>query len=153
MLEKQNIVINNLEPKNKKVIIKIITGSQIKRKLANKLRKSINGNIQGFKIMNWNKTDRPLEEKINAIKQILIEHKPHILFVNELNLIATNYSGITNNPGYNFECDKLLLANNTARTGVWISNKIQYNRLNNFDDGINSIIALEVCFPTKKSLQ
>ena len=64
----------------------------------------------------------------------------------------SNYSGITNSPGYNFECDKLLLAKNTARTGAWISNNIKYNRLSSFDDNINAILALEVGFPTKKKI-
>ena len=49
-------------------ILKIYAGSQGKRNKSNKIIKSINGNIRGMKVMSWNKTDRPLEDKIAEIK-------------------------------------------------------------------------------------
>ena len=54
-------------------------------------------------------------------------------------------------PGYTFESDKLLIANKTAITGAWISKHIKYQRNTEFDDGINSIVAMDIGFPHKKS--
>ena len=79
-------------------IIKLMAGSQTSHKIANSLVKAINGNINDLKVTCCNKTDAPLLKKINDIKQILSNDKPHVLIINELNLNDYQFRGITNFP-------------------------------------------------------
>ena len=88
--------------------------------------KSINGNIRGMKVMSWNKTDRPIKDKIAEIKHCLDYDKPQILFVNELNLKYGKTRGIMNHRNYKFKVDNLIIANNIARIGAWIHTDMKY---------------------------
>ena len=75
-------------------IIKIRVGNQKSCNEFNKKIKTTNGNIKGMQILSWNKTDRPIEDKINEIKLILDIEKPHVMFVNELNLLLNKPRGL-----------------------------------------------------------
>ena len=78
------------------------------RKIRNKIKSSINGNIRNIiKITAWNKGSMELSSKIEEIKEIISDKKPNVLIVNELNLDFNDDFNITNINGYKFEVDKL----------------------------------------------
>ena len=133
-------------------IIKLMAGSQTSRNIANSLIKAVNGNIKGMKITCWNKTNAPLMTKINDIKEILKNDKPHVLIVNELNLNEDQHKGITNYQNYKFESDKLLHSIGKARTGMWIHKDIIYSRNFKLEDNVNSVVAVKIGFPHKKKI-
>ena len=99
--------------KNIKMKIKIaylMCGSQNKRKIANNIKKSSNGNgmknTNNMKIITWNKGDSNIMEKMCEIKRLIQTQKPKIPFVNELNLNDRQSTAVTNIKNYSFEHDK-----------------------------------------------
>ena len=116
--------------KYKKIFYKVIAGCQSMRNKANSLIKSINGNIKFnvMKIMSWNKNDGPLKDKISDIKELIKRHSPHIFVVQELNYSRNMCAGIANINGYQFETYDLIKNSDKARCGMWISNKLIYQR-------------------------
>ena len=129
-----------------------MAGSQSSRNITNSIIKAINGNINGMKVTCWNKTDAPLIKKINDIKQILCNDKPHVLIVNELNLNDFQFRGITKFPNYRFKSDRLLHSIGKARTGMWIHRDLIYSRNPLLEDNSNSIVAIKVGFPHKRKI-
>ena len=62
--------------------------SRLKKEMINKIMHSIYGNIQhdNLTIMQFNKANGDMANKIPQINEILIQHKPHVLVVNEAQL-------------------------------------------------------------------
>ena len=124
-------------------IIRIIAGNKQLKKKANCKIKMKNGN-NNLKIFTWNKTDSNIAIKIKDIKEIIVKHKPSILFIQELNLKIDQYQNIINIPGYKFEIDNLLESNRLGRIRCWINKKLVYERIKHIEDKRNPIIALNI---------
>ena len=85
------------------------------RKINNKTKRSINGNIRKvIKIVAWNKGNCELISKIDEIKVIVQQKKPDIFIVNELNLYKNDDTNMCNIHGYKFEHDNLLKTNGVS---------------------------------------
>ena len=140
--------INNI--KMKLILVKLIAGSQSLRKRANRNIKSKNGNTSDLKIFSWNKSDRNIENKMEAIKNIINKHNPSILFVQELNFNIYQCQSIVNIPKYKFEVDNLLESNQRARIGCWVKRDLVYDRIKTIEDDRNPVIALNIGFQNKK---
>ena len=69
--------------RTKLTYFKLIAGSQNRRKIANKVKKSINGNIQNLKILHWNKgRGKTLETQMQKLKEYVAIEKPAIISIN-----------------------------------------------------------------------
>ena len=71
----------------------------------NSLVKAINGNINNnnFNIISWNKGNSHLSNRMEAIKQIIINNKPQVLIICELNFKQEDHLSLTNIQGYKFK--------------------------------------------------
>ena len=76
--------------KTKTNVLKLLRDTKYLRKLMNKKKKAINGNIRSVKkvvkIIGFNKGSFNISSKINEIKTLLKEKKSDIFIINELNL-------------------------------------------------------------------
>ena len=105
-----------------------------------------------MKMLTWNKNDCNIEDRMVQIKELIIDQKPHILFINELNFNPDQNKGITFIKNYTFETDNFPQYNKTARTGVWISNNLNYSRDKSIEAKNSSVIAIKVGFPKKQHI-
>ena len=78
------ILKSNITYKIKCIFAKIYSGSQNKRKLANKAIKMLNGKIKqnSIKILNWNKGSSNIIKKIDDIKDFIKAYKPKVFVIN-----------------------------------------------------------------------
>ena len=151
-----NIIFTQItQTKVKLLISKIVAGSQQKRKAANSLKRSVNGNIStnNFKVFTWNKGNTNIVDKMVAIEDIIKREKPSVLFVQELNLNIFQLRNVAHIRGYRFESDNLLEENKIVRLGCWISRDLVYERLREVEDKHNPLIGLSIGYPKKKRLK
>ena len=86
---------------------------------------------------------------LNEIKDLIIEERPEMLIINELNLEEDISIDNINIDGYNIEIDNLY-KKGMARTGVYIKKNLNYKREKEFEAENESIVTLKVGYPKKK---
>ena len=136
---------NNIKETRKAKAQEIYTGRNIKKicktirrkymmknKKSNKLKRSINGNINTYdnkiKIIQWNKGSSDILNMLQEIKDIIKIQKPEVFIINELNLEDDINIESINIKGYSLEIDQLMEKSGISRTGMYIKNNLNYTR-------------------------
>ena len=145
-------ILKNIKSKKlKSKVFKLCNDRKYLRKINNKTKRSINGNIRKvIKIVAWNKGNCELISKIDEIKVIVQQKKPDIFIVNELNLCKNDDTNMCNIHGYKFEHDNLLKTNGVSRTGMWVANNFNYERVKKSELKGESTIIIRIEHPCKK---
>ena len=121
------------------------------RKKRNKMIKATNGNILNqIKILTWNKGNCDFKEAINEIKDMIIEKKPDICVINELNYNKVEDYGTFNIEGFNVEIDNLDNNFEKNRTAIIIKDHLTYQRIKKYEAENSSIVCIKVGFKGKK---
>ena len=81
-----------------------------------------------FTIININKGDSDLPNRVPHIQDLLDKYKPAIMSINELNYDIKDSNTPHSFHGYNFEFDNLAKTDQRARTGFLIHQGLQYKR-------------------------
>ncbi len=93
-------------------------------KQINKNAKSYNGNIKNnLKLIQYNKGNADLQNRMIDLIDIIDEHKPELLIVNEANLHKDTDLSLVNIKGYSLEMYNLMDISNVVRTGKIIKAK------------------------------
>ena len=150
-------IVKNIKSKKvKNITIKILRDLKYLRKIANKLKKASNGNINKIKkvikIIGWNKGNLELISKIDDIKILINEKKPDVFVINELNLYKNYDPKMFDIDGYNFEYDNLFKTRGVSRTGIYIANNLNYNRIKKVENIGESIVAIKIGYPNQRKL-
>ena len=113
------------------------------KKTQNKTAHAKNGN-QNLILLNWNKGNSKYCNRIDTIKQIILQHNPHIFCIQEANIYRDDDIRMYQIPGYYLEIDKLLKSKGLARVITYVSHKIRYKRLHTLESDIEPVIWLEI---------
>ena len=105
-----------------------------------------------LKIVQVNKGDSYLYNRTEQINDILNEHKPHLMIINELNVhlndnITKNSFGI-----YKLETDNLEVVDKLSRTGILVHPDIKFKRRRDLESQGTSTIWLQLSHPGRKSV-
>ena len=97
-----------------------------------------------MKILQLNKNNSDLHQRVNQINNILTQHKPQLLILNELNLHYRDK--ITPNlfPKYKLIVDNLRELDGQARTGILIHRDVNYTRRKDLETGGTSTIWVHI---------
>ena len=93
-----------------------------------------------MKLVLLSKNDANLTNQIDHINDILSNHKPHFLVINELQ--KHKYDSVSPNlfPGYNLESDKLDKLDGWSQTSILVKKSINYKRRSDLEcKGISSV--------------
>ena len=123
------------------------------KKIKNRRKRSENGNInKTMKIMQWNKGNSFLRNKIEDIKDIIRKHKPEVLVINEVHLNMDDDQTILNIKGYRVETDSLMESQKTIRTMILIKDNINYTRLKKYEAKDESAVTISIGFYRHKRI-
>ena len=78
--------------------------------------------------MTWNTTNSKMINKMNNLNQVIQQHKPMILAIQEVNFTSNDDIADISIPGYNIELDQLLQTKGRARAALIIHESIRYSR-------------------------
>ena len=101
---------------------------QQKNNKTNHSKNGNKGNNNGLKLLHFNKGNSNFDTKIDKIKNIINDHKPHIMNLAEANfkILNSNINGIFT--GYNIETNKMANLTGISRNILIINNTIAYKR-------------------------
>ena len=105
-----------------------------------------------IKFAQINKGVSDLSSRVEHIKQVLQQHKPHVLIINELNLSDKDIVSSRQFEDYNMEVDNLGIVDGNARTGVLIYKDLHYKRRRDLETIGTSTVWLQFSYPGRKSL-
>ena len=119
----------------------------------NKIQKMVNGNIgTNIKIMSWNKGNSHISSAMNEIRDYISEHKPDVFIINEFGIYENDDLSIASIQGYNLEIDNLRIKYQESRTGVYISERIIYERVEKYEAELSSSVCLKIGFKNKRKI-
>ena len=81
-----------------------------------------------FKFLLLNKSDSDIKNGIDQLNNILVEHQPHLLVINETQKHKYDIATKHQFPGYIMELDSLDLTDGWSRTPILISQSVKYKR-------------------------
>merc|ERR1711954_552990 len=123
------------------------------KKQRNKKQHIENGNISHYKILQVNGSHADFCTKITELQTTINTNKSDIIIISESNMEVENEKLIEERAkafeNYNFE-DKLVDGNPKARCTLMISKFITYERLKQYEDNLNSSIAIKAKDGTNK---
>ena len=91
-------------------------------------------------ILQLNKGNSDLNSKVQEINNLLVQYKPHILILNELNLDHRDKVTPKMFPQYTLEVDNLREVDGLARTGILIHKTINFKRRHDLEtSGISTV--------------
>ena len=93
----------------------------------NKIAHTKNGN-HTIKILNFNKGNAKLVNKINILQSMILKYKPHIIAIQEVNYTPQQDPSDIQIPGYKWEMDGLFQQNGRSRAALLISENLRYTR-------------------------
>ena len=119
----------------------------------NKIKRAMNGNInKNLKIMSWNKGNSYIKHSIEDIRDLIYNHKPDILVINELRLFEDEDISIASIKGYNLEVDNLREKYKESRTGIYIKDNLIYERVTKFEAELSSTVCIKVGFKKTRKI-
>ena len=105
---------------------------------------------KNMKFILLNKKDADLRHRIDQVNQILTDHKPQFLILNELQKHKQDKITKHNFHGYKLEHDKLDQLDGYSRTGILIQNQISYKRRHDLESPGLSTVWLQIGTPGTK---
>ena len=79
-----------------------------------------------MKLVTWNKGNGKATNSIERIKSIILEDKPQLLFISELQLSKDEDSTLMKIEGYKLITDDLMKKFHMCRSGFYIQNDIMF---------------------------
>ena len=95
-------------------------------------------------MITWNKGPSHFKNKLNTIKHILHTEKPHIIVIQEANILDKDDIKLLQIPNYRMELDNLILTNGMARLCMLIHEDIKYSRRLDLQNSIEPQITVTV---------
>ena len=83
---------------------------------------------------------------------LINQKKPDVFVINELSMFKNFDPKIFTIDGYNFEYDILFKSRGVARTGIYIANNLNYNRIKKIEINGESIVAIKIGYPNQRKL-
>ena len=105
---------------------------------------------KSLKFIQINKGDSDLSGRSDQINDLLLQHKPHLLIVNELNLRSTDTVTKHQFDNYSLETDNLDILDQMSRTGVFIHRDLHYKRRRDLESQGTSTVWLQITQPGTK---
>ena len=99
---------------------------------------------KNLKILQLNKRDADLHNRIPHINEILNEHKPNLMIINELNLHSKDLITKNQFPNYTLITDDLGITDQQARTGILIEKSMRYKRRKDLENHGTSTIWIQI---------
>ncbi len=115
--------------------------------------KIINGNIRNnIKIMQWNKGQIDLTEKIEEVKDLINNFKPEILVINDANFNSHEDISLIKIKGFSLEVDNLMNDHKVNRTVIYIKENICYQRKHKYETKNESSITIAIGYQNMKKI-
>ena len=105
-----------------------------------------------IKFVQINKGDAGMYSRIEKIQNVISEHKPQVLVINEINLKGTDQISRSQFPNYSMEMDNLDVVDTMSRTGVLVHKNLHYKRHRDLESTGTSTIWLEFNYAGRKPL-
>ena len=105
--------------------------------------------MNNLKIIQINKGKSALSIRIPQINNLINEHNPHILILNELNYSILDTT--TFFPGYTLEADSLRDTHGMACTGILIKDSLVYKCRKDLEMPLLSTVWVQLGLPNRKS--
>ena len=102
-----------------------------------------NGNYN-LVCINWNKGSARLYNRINHLQNIILNHKPHIMAIHELNFQKNDDLADIYIKGYKWEMDILLQKNGRSRTALLIREDVRYYRRHDLEVNSDSHVWITI---------
>ena len=112
---------------------------------------SINGNIT-IKLLNWNKGNLKLVNKVNTIQDVISRFKPKIMAIQEVNYSNDQDLVDIQIPNYKWEMDNLLEKNGLARSALLIHESIRYSRRKDLESPSEAHVWITVSLPAGRKI-
>ena len=100
-----------------------------------------------MKLIQINKGNSPLYNHMDQLQDIIVQNKPSILIINELNSHNGDSTCKNNFANYRMETDGLDITDQTARTGMLIHNSIHYVSCRDLESMGTSTIWVQLKYP------
>ena len=95
-------------------------------------------------LMTWNKGNARLKNRINDIRQIVSQHKPHVMAIQELNQIPEDDIDLLQVQNYTWELDDMIKNTGRARTAILINNDMKYVRRRDLEPNNESVVWITI---------
>ena len=105
-----------------------------------------------LKIIQVNKGNSSLYNRIDQINDLITTHKPHIVIINELNSVNGDFTSRNQFPEYRMETDTLDITDKCSRTGILLHRDIHYRRQRDLEGVGLSTIWLQLTHPGRKPI-
>ena len=106
--------------------------------------------MTNFTVMNLNKGDALLQNRIVQINNIISKYRPDIFSINELNLEKYDDTTPKQFPQYKLECDDLRKTDLMARTGLLIHTNTKYSRRRDLETRGAAVVWIQISQRGKK---
>ena len=113
-------------------------------------RPSSNTMDKSIKFVQINKGVSELSSRLDHINDIIEQHNPKVVVINELNSPSTDNVTRLQFPGFTLETDNLDIIDNTSRTGVLIHKDLHYSRRLDLETPGTSMIWIQFKYPGRK---
>ena len=105
-----------------------------------------------FSIININKGDSGLQNRVPQILHLLDKYKPTLMCINELNLRKNDDITPGMFPNYKLEYDNLRVTDDRSRTGILVHNDVKYHRRRDLETKGLATVWIQVSQPGSKPL-
>ena len=108
--------------------------------------------MNNFTILNLNKGDSLLQNKVLQLNHLLTIHNPDIFSINKLNLEKDDTVTPYQFQNYTLEHDNLQKTDNTSQTGILIKNTVKYKRRKDLKTKGTAVVWIQVAQKGKKDI-
>ena len=105
---------------------------------------------KSLKIIQINKGDSILFNCTDQLQDIIVQYKPNILIINELNSPSGDTMNRNQFVNYRMETDNLDISDQMSRTGILVHRDIHYKRTRDLENVGTSTIWLQLTYPGRK---